>query len=95
MKFHFIGSCDGSALNLNRLEAQVAGMEEDNVDWDPDDVNVIQGEWHPQALELLQSTGDFAKYKESEPSGLCACSAGPGRAEAGVGEGSIKGGVAH
>jgi hypothetical protein len=40
-------------------------MEEDNVDWDPDDVSVIQGEWHPQALELLRSTGDFAKYKES------------------------------
>ena len=55
----------GSALNLNRLEAQAAGMEEDNVDWDPDDVSVIQGEWHPQALELLRSTGDFAKYKES------------------------------
>ena len=55
----------GSALNLNRLEAQAAGMEEDNVDWDPDDVSVIQGEWHPQALELLRSTEDFAKYKES------------------------------
>ena len=35
------------------------------MDWDPDDVSVIQGEWHPQALELLRSTGDFAKYKES------------------------------
>ena len=38
-------------------------MEEEAVVWDPDEVNVIQGEWHPQALELLKNTGDFAQYK--------------------------------
>ena len=42
----------------------VANMEDDTVDWDPDDVSVIQGEWHPRALELLRSVGDFAEYKK-------------------------------
>ena len=33
------------------------------MDWDPDDVSVVQGEWHPQALELLREIGDFSQYK--------------------------------
>jgi hypothetical protein len=35
----------------------------EEVDWDPDDTSIIEGEWNQGALELLKRDLDYAQYK--------------------------------
>ena len=64
-------------------------MDEEAADWDPDSVSIVQGEWHPQALEILRSTKDFSKYKLERVVRFVR----KGRAEGGPGEAGCRGGA--